>query len=216
MSELAALRIADCFNPYGEQCPIFDVSGAADQRRQILEAIVASAASRGARALWVGRDLGHRGGRRTGLAFTDDLSAPLHTARWGVEFKASTIGPPVSERTATLVWSVLREVDDAVFLWNVFPLHPFVRDQPLSNRGHTSRERGVGEEFLRTLIGLLRPEIVYGIGADASSTLRRVAQCEVVSVRHPSYGGQSLFLRQMEDAYGPLKFASRRAQSSLL
>ena len=76
-------------------------------------------------AMWIGRDLGHRGGRRTGLALTDDIRFASHTKRWGIEVDRPTQGTPVGERTASIVWEMLEQIDQNVFLWNVFPLHPY-------------------------------------------------------------------------------------------
>ena len=36
-------------------------------------------------AIWIGRDLGYRGGRRTGLALTDDLHISQHARRWNLD-----------------------------------------------------------------------------------------------------------------------------------
>jgi hypothetical protein len=83
-----------------------------------------------------------------------------HCARWGVKAERSTKGPPVKERTAALVWSILEEIELPVFLWNVFPLHLHEPEQPFTNRSHSSRERDAGEELLSELMKLLRPELV--------------------------------------------------------
>jgi hypothetical protein len=68
-----------------------------------------------------------------------------------------TVGAAVSERTATVIWSVLDGVEEGVFLWNVFPLHPHEADTPFSNRQHNSEERRAGEEILVDLVRRLRP-----------------------------------------------------------
>jgi len=153
-------------------------------------------------SLWIGRDLGHRGGRRTGLALTDDVHLTIHATRWNVSIERATMGSMVAERTAAVIWSMLALVPAAVFLWNVFPLHPHEPDDPFSNRSHRPHERAVGEALLAELIAMLRPRRLVAIGNDAAKVAYRLAEfTEVVQVRHPSYGGQSDFVRQVKCLY---------------
>ncbi|GGC83633.1 hypothetical protein GCM10011396_33790 [Undibacterium terreum] len=154
-------------------------------------------------AIWIGRDLGYRGGRRTGLALTDDVHIDQHAKRWNFVAKRSTMGSAIAERTAAVIWSKLDQIDARIFLWNVFPLHPHEADHPFTNRQHNARERCAGEELLQELIGLLRPSRIVAIGNDASAAANRVTDTvPVICVRHPSYGGQTQFLRQIEELYG--------------
>lgn len=164
-----------------------------------------TAAEREIDSLWIGRDLGYRGGRRTGLAFTDDVNVQAHTERWGLSVHRTTRGDVVAERTAAVIWRVLSQVKAPVFLWNVFPLHPHGPDNPFSNRSHNARERRAGEELLSQLIALLRPGRLVAIGNDAAYTARRLCdRHRVIQVRHPSHGGQTRFFIQMNDLYPKL------------
>jgi hypothetical protein len=154
-------------------------------------------------ALWIGRDLGHRGGRRTGLALTDDVHLTVHATRWNLSIERATTGSMVAERTAAVIWSMLALVPASVFLWNVFPLHPHEPDDPFSNRSHRPDERAAGEELLAELIAMLRPRRLVAIGNDAARTAAKMAGVnEVCQVRHPSYGGQRDFICQIEGLYG--------------
>ena len=86
--------------------------------------------------------------------------------------------------------------------WNVFPLHPHEPGLPFTNRQHNARERQAGEEILSMLLDLLRPRRVLAVGNDAFGAATRVAsQRSVTLVRHPSYGGQRQFERQVADLY---------------
>jgi uracil-DNA glycosylase len=166
---------------------------------KLLEAAICSELD----AMWVGRDLGYRGGRRTGLALTDDVHISKHALRWGVTIERPTLGQPVAERTAAVIWSVLQEIEAPVFLWNVFPLHPHETDDAFSNRAHNRRERDAGEQIMEELIRMLRPKRLIAVGNDACKSLQRVASLtRVVQVRHPSYGGQTEFVRHMRAMYG--------------
>ncbi|WP_226841664.1 uracil-DNA glycosylase [Acidithiobacillus ferrooxidans] len=153
-------------------------------------------------AVWIGRDLGYRGGRRTGLALTDDIHIVRHADRWGISADRPTIGSAVSERTAAVIWSMLERIEAGIFLWNVFPLHPHDMGSPFTNRQHNVRERRAGEEVLGRLIQLLKPRRIVAIGNDAAMAVARLESLvPIVSVRHPSYGGQRQFMDQISEMY---------------
>jgi uracil-DNA glycosylase len=210
VAAVRSIAFPDVFNPYSDHCAIYDMPGAAVKRSEALCGILEADATNGVHSLWIGRDLGHRGGRRTGLALTDDPHVSAHTARWGVETNRWTKGQPVKERTAAVAWQVLERIDLPIFLWNVFPLHPHEPERPFTNRSHRARERAAGEDMLSELVSLLRPKVVVALGAVAARSSERIAPALAVRVRHPSYGGQSEFLSQMSHLYGLSTHAFRR------
>ena len=200
VESLRGLKCHNAFNPYSEHCPVYDIEEAARCRGAMLLSVLDAAAREGVDAVWIGRDLGYRGGRRTGLAFTDDAHLKAHGERWRVAVVRPTRGEVVKERTAGTIWRALSEVEESVLLWNVFPLHPHEGGNPFSNRVHNLREQRVGEEYLAELIALTEPRLLVGVGTDAERTARRMRGREaVVGVRHPSYGGQTRFLQQIRE-----------------
>ena len=202
VESLSELEFENTFNPYSNQCDVHDLQGAPNCRKQMLSSMLEAATQRKIDSLWIGRDLGYRGGRRTGLAFTDDVHIQAHAKRWSIVAGSPTRGKPVAERTAAVIWRVLSQVSEPVFLWNVFPLHPHEPGNPFSNRSHNSRERRAGEELLSQLIALLRPRRLVAIGNDAGQTAPRLCgRHKVIQVRHPSHGGQTRFLTQMNELY---------------
>lgn len=202
VGSLKATKFDNVFNPYADRCKVHDLEDAPDRRARTLLVMLKAATHRDIDALWIGRDLGYRGGRRTGLALTDDVHLSIHATRWNVAVERATTGSMVAERTAAVIWSMLALVAAPVFLWNVFPFHPHEPGDPFTNRSHTSRERVQGEAILAELILILRPRRLVAIGNDAAKTAGRLAgHADVVKVRHPSYGGQRDFIHQIECLY---------------
>ena len=202
MRELRGLSFENAFNPYSTRCAVYDKDDAPDRRSRVLLSLLNATFDQDVDAVWLGRDLGHRGGRRTGLAFTDDVHFRMHLKRWGLSFKRPTKPPAVAEQTAGIVWRSLSRIEEPVFLWNVFPLHPHKPDNPFSNRRHNSVERKAGEAVLSELIRLIKPRRLIAIGNDAFDTAHRLSsRQEVFKVRHPSFGGQAQFLIEVKELF---------------
>lgn len=202
VDELARVRLNAVFNPYSDRCSIHDVAGSAEQRRANLSAVLQAAWGQAGGSVWIARDLGYRGGRRTGLPLTDEVHLAALSALWGgLPVRKATAGPVIAERTAAITWEALRRVRRPVFLWNLFPLHPHEAGEAMSNRAHTAAERQLGEAFLLRLLSALRPAAVVAIGGDAAAALAKLG-IRHAKVRHPSYGGQREFCDGICAAYG--------------
>lgn len=198
---LSAVQLNNVFNPYADHCALHDRDDAAARRRRNLELSLLTAVDLGVRTIWIARDLGYRGGRRTGLALTDEMHLDAYSELFrGLPVAKATKGPAVGERTANVIWRMLARTGEPVFLWNVFPLHPHEPDDPMSNRCHTARERDACGEFFHAIVDLLQPEKIIAIGGDAHRAVESLG-ISSVQVRHPSYGGQNVFIRQIEEAY---------------
>jgi hypothetical protein len=203
VNSIQELKFENVFNPYADRCSVHDVIDAPSRRAAALLELLEAAVDTEVDAFWIGRDLGYRGGRRTGLALTDDVHLAVHALRWNVSIERATTGSLVAERTAAVIWSMLALVPAAVFLWNVFPFHPHEPGDPFSNRSHRPDERAVGEQLLAQLIVMLRPRRLVAIGNDAAKAAHRLGgETEIIQVRHPSYGGQRDFVNQVECLYG--------------
>lgn len=202
VDQIASVDITDTFNPYSNTCETFDKEDAASTRLHMLRTLLHSAKEHHVDSIWIGRDLGYRGGRRTGLALTDDYHIAEHGSRWGLEFIRPTNGTVVKERTATVIWNQLLQLNANIFMWNVFPFHPHKPGNPLSNRQHNAAERRIGMEILSELISLINPKNVVCIGNDAASAVAKLqTRQNFYKVRHPSYGGHTEFRRQISNLY---------------
>lgn len=203
IKSLRDLESDQVFNPYRDRCPVYDLEDAPERRSNILLSVLEAALAQPVDSLWIGRDFGYRGGRSTGLAFTDDDHLSEHGKRWGLTLQSATRGGMGGERSARAVWNVLSRVEAAVFLWNVFPLHPHDPGNPFSNRKHNARERASGEALLALLVRMLKPSRIVAVGKDAAGTAHRLfSRYEILAVRHPSHGGQKVFRERISEWYG--------------
>lgn len=202
VSALADMRLPSVFNPYVDRCSVHDRADAAKTRRKNLEAFLNGALKEKVETIWIARDLGYRGGRRTGVPLTDEVHLDAVRGLLGnITLKRATHGPVMAERTAAVVWRVLARIRKPVVLWNVFPFHPHEPDDHLSNRCHTSAERLITLPLFEALIEMVQPKRVIAIGRDAQLALKDFG-IPLSAVRHPSYGGQSEFIAGLYGLYG--------------
>jgi hypothetical protein len=200
--DLAAVSLPNVFNPYSDTCDSHDKKDAAVTRRRTLRTYLESALSIGVDTIWMGRDLGYRGGRRTGVALTDEVHLPeLPKLYPGCQSSQATRGPALAERTAAEIWAVLRVLERPPLLWNVFPFHPYETGNPFTNRRFTAKELREVDDLNATLISWLGIKRIIGIGQDAAQYADRFA-VNVLTVRHPSYGGVNEFRAGIRTLYG--------------
>ncbi len=199
---LSQTRLPSVFNPYGDFCPVHDRADAARVRKRNLVRCLEAALEAHVDTIWIARDLGYRGGRRTGVPLTDEIHLGQAGAfLGGIELDRATRGPIVAERTAAIVWSVLLRIGEPAALWNIFPLHPHEADDPFSNRSHTRAERDATWPLLLELIAMIQPRRIVAIGRDAGLALAGI-EIPVRLVRHPSYGGRAEFIAGIHEIYG--------------
>ena len=198
VARLQALRFDDTFNPYADTDQAHDIDSAPEQRTETLHALTQAALERGVDCMWVGLAPGHRGARRTGLAFTDGYSLVRHCARWGVPAVQPTNGC-VRETSASAVWGALESKETNIFLWNVFPLHPHQPGKPFSNRNLRPNERKIGKELLGGLVAGLKPRLLVAIGREAEKAARGIdGGLDVQYVPHPSRKKREFLARTRE------------------
>ena len=122
VERLAEVSFRSVFNPYRDACGQHDGPEAPAIRRANLLRYLEAIVDAGVDSIWLGRDCGYRGARRTGIALTDEIHLAMLQQHLGVTgITKATTGSPLKERTATEVWKVMQTVSVNVFLWNVFP-----------------------------------------------------------------------------------------------
>ncbi|WP_322067321.1 uracil-DNA glycosylase [Burkholderia ubonensis] len=201
VKELAAINLPNVFNPYADECAAHDRKGAAKVRRSNLSSYLRSIENIGADTIWMGRDLGYRGGRRTGLALTDESHLPLMKECYpGSKPSRATMGPAVAERTATEIWAALRQLRLPPLLWNVFPFHPHEAQDEMTNRRFSAGELQAVDALNRELVRWLKIRRIVCIGQDAAKYAATFG-IEVACIRHPSYGGVKDFREGIQRLY---------------
>jgi hypothetical protein len=202
VTALSRIELTGVFNPYRQRCSAHDLANGAALRKGNLQRYLEVVQSKKLDTIWMGRDLGYRGGRRTGLALTDEA----HLSDFGAVYLGSsplraTKGPIIAERTASEIWTILKLLKQPPLLWNVFPLHPYDSKSEMTNRRFTARELSVVNELNAQLIEWLQIRRIVCIGKDAmryAATFGVAVDC----VRHPSYGGVNDFRLGMHRIYG--------------
>jgi hypothetical protein len=212
---LSAITLENAFNPYSDTCPVHDAPEAVERRRTNLQRCLEACLEGEADTIWVARDLGYRGGRRTGIPLTDEAHLDDASSLFaGAPLARATIGAPVAERTATVTWGQLSAIGKPVMLWNVFPLHPHAPGEAMTNRCHKKSERVATWPFMLALLDLLKPRKLVAIGRDAGLALADLS-IDVSVVRHPSYGGQAEFIAGIREIYDLAPASAVTAEATL-
>jgi len=171
-----------------------------NKKRSNLEKYFSYMYAQGTSTLLVGEAPGYNGCRLTGVPFTSEHIIRYGVGRdslFGIEngYKASKKRAK-KEQSASSVWDVIQKLDELPLLWNAFPFHPHQKAEADSNRKPTVKELQIGEAYLHELIEIFKIKDVIAIGNVADDILNRM-QIEHIKVRHPSYGGKTLFKEQL-------------------
>ncbi len=200
---LSAISLKAVFNPYADRCGVHDREDAPVLRRSNLRVTLEAVQHIDVRAMWIARDLGYRGGRRTGLPLTDEVHLPAFSqALGGVPLSRATIGPPVAERTAGVIWDTSSLGSSSRFFCGTsFPFIPSSRATPYPTAATAVKSGSPATGCWSNCSACWRPRTIVAIGRDARLALTELGvPCR--SVRHPSYGGQTAFAREIGELYG--------------
>ena len=216
MRDISQISLDNVFNPYLNTCNKYDCENSPIERKDILRKMLIRASNEEVETIWIGRDLGYKGGRRTGLAFTDDFTIIQHLNRWNIQLELTPKTPLVKEQTATIVWQMLNQIESNIFLWNLFPFHPYIPGDQFTNRCHNSKEKKIGLKILEQLILILSPKYLVTIGNDAYTAVsNNINDITILKVRHPSFGGKADFIEEISKIYKLPNFSDSEPQLSL-
>lgn len=150
--------------------------------------------------LLVGEAPGYAGCALTGIPFTSNRVF----RRKNIPFFESIvdnlyISDDTTERSATIVWNALNDLNFVPAFWNSFPFHPYKQKNLKSNRAPSPEEVLEGKEYLELVIDYLKPNTVAGLGWHGHNTLKELLpNRDLKYIRHPSYGGKPEFIKGMK------------------
>jgi uracil-DNA glycosylase len=213
-TRLTEHRSENVFNPWSDSDPLDLPFATAAERRGRLE----SHFHVDAKYLLIGEAPGYRGCHFSGIPFTCEkqlfegivprvgppaqvLSGCAVRAAQQLERRRITTRElPWSEGSATVIWSTLHElgIAERTVMFNAFPWHPHLPDNPLSNRTPTPREVVEGAPILAMVLEQFRGAQVIAVGQIALRTLGSLG-ITAIPVRHPSMGGARQFKAQLRE-----------------
>ncbi|MFJ3380340.1 uracil-DNA glycosylase [Curtobacterium sp. NPDC090217] len=169
---------------------LYDVRTAEGRLRRANLARYLSDVGTGADTLLVAEAPGWRGMTNTGVPFTSVrelgptyLMPPEPTAPW--------------EASSRVVHAALAGWNGPLpVAWAIFPHHPFVAPDRLTNRTPRPAEVRDGAPVALALIEALGASRVIAVGRKAQGALA-LAGIEAIAVRHPAQGGATQFREQL-------------------
>lgn len=202
--DISNYKFIDSFNPYKDICEYFDAPNSHKVRKKNLEKYLEHFSKLDSIDLWVGRDLGYKGGRRTGIPFTSENNIDTLNLKLGLDLKIESKSKVISsEVSANTIWEIFNNLSNNIIFWNIYPYHPHEKGNQLSNRKFNREEEIFGLRILKALIDSLNINRIICIGNDSVNSLKKakIVDIPITSVRHPSYGGVTIFKNQMKDLY---------------
>jgi len=184
---LQSIHLPSCFNPYSQIDTEVDLPHADRIRSKNLELYLEDMNIQSPQTMWVGEALGYRGGKCSGLPFTDTYQLTQSPSSYSMP-----TSNPREESTARSVHGVIDNLDSLPLFWNIFPFHPYRGQNFQSNRQPTAAEIKIGYGFFQELNSIFDIHAIYAIGKKAHRELKRNG-IESTYIRHPSRGGANIF-----------------------
>jgi hypothetical protein len=149
-----------------------------------------------------GEAAGYQGCRYSGIAFTSErLLLQGEIPRMApISQRLTRRSSPYSEPSATIVWNALYQlgIEKRTILWNALQMHPHKPEKNQSNRTPTRAEIQLGKPALQMLIAAFPSAKVVAVGKKAEGLLHSMGVVPAAAVRHPAYGGATLFTQGLE------------------
>ena len=103
------------------------------------------------------------------ILFNNQISSPLFGVRNG--YKENIQNKRQADLSTALFWTDLNSIDRTPLLWNCYPFHCHLKNDPRSNRQPTEDEIQTGMVFLLNLLEIFRPRKIFAIGRTVSEIL---------------------------------------------
>jgi uracil-DNA glycosylase len=150
--------------------------------------------------LLLGEAPGYNGARLSGVAFTSESIINQHSFFAGNDFQfINNLQTLQSELSATIVWTELSRHNIVPLIWNIFPFHPHLPSQPLTNRTPSSYELKIGREFTIQLLRLFNIRRIIAVGRKSESQIKNL-DTPSEYIRHPAQGGSVQFISGLRNA----------------
>ncbi len=142
------------------------------------------------KTILIGEAPGIHGCGKTGIPFTDEFA--IATEQFFANGDFGNMGLD-HERSAAVIWNVIRNKKEMPFMWNIYPFQPLSstkskRSNMPTNRTPTGEEIEIGRDIFMELLYIYKFENFYAIGKKAFDALVEVIP-ETKYIRHPSHGG---------------------------
>jgi hypothetical protein len=173
-------------------------------RRRNLEHYLNLMGEVGPRVLLLAEAPGYRGMSVSGVPFTSarELAArpgPITGRDEGDGFEMPEHPDAAWEASSGIVWRALASWRGPLpLLWGVYPNHPFVRGNRLSNRAPRPAEVRAGTPVALVLAETFGIETIAAVGRKAQGAMASVG-VEAPALRHPAQGGALIFAAQLRE-----------------
>ena len=224
VDELGLYEGVNVYNPWSDVDLNYDNSLEASRWRR--QNFIAYALPRLGRAntFVVAEAVGYQGGRYSGIAITcERMLLGLHStvdanqlaeiplwrtsSQMSEHIKSIQREKGFNEPTDTVVWNAIIENGINpydIFLWNIFPFHPYKSGEPMTNRTPTDEEQQLGWEYTKRLLDLhlelggVEP-LMLAVGQKSADTMGKFG-LSAIGLRHPANGGANLYRQGFAEA----------------
>ena len=225
VDELGLYEGVNVYNPWSDVDLNYDNSLEASRWRR--QNFITYALPRLGRAntFVVAEAVGYQGGRYSGIAITcERMLLGLHStvdanqlaeiplwrtsSQMSEHIKSIQREKGFNEPTDTVVWNAIIENGINpydIFLWNIFPFHPYKSGEPMTNRTPTDEEQQLGWEYTKKLLDLNallgggdRP-LILAVGQKSADTMGKFGIIPL-ALRHPANGGANKYREGFKEA----------------
>lgn len=169
-------------------------------RRQNLLEYLSKMIELAPKIILIGEAPGIHGCGKTGIPFTDEFAIATEQFFENGDFRNMGLE---RERSAAVIWNVLKNKKEIPLMWNIYPFLPFSntkskRTNLPTNRTPTAEEIEIGRGILMDLLYIFKFEHFYAIGKKAFDALIEIIP-DTKYIRHPSHGGTNECIATLDE-----------------